>query len=101
MQSSDFRNDFYFDCRRYIKPGYMIWYDSMFACPTADKVSRHESIPHCAMVTEVHEKFVRVKLRKTVETVNRWNIISVNGKPLRRGSESRTGCFMALKQVRG
>ena len=99
MQSSKFKNDFYFDCRRYIKPGDLIWYDSMFACPTADKVARHDSIPHCAMVVAVYEKLVKVKLRKTTECVNRWNIISVNGKALKRGSEVRTGCFAASKPV--
>ena len=97
MQSSDFTNIPLFDCRRYIRPGDMIWYDSMFACPTADSVQRHSSIPHCAMVTAVYEKFVVVKLQKTVESVNRWNIISVNNRPFKRGSVDRAGCFSALK----
>lgn len=96
-KSSSFRNDFLFDCRKYIKPGDRICYDSMFACPNADKVQRHESIPHRATVTAVYEAFVAVRLRKVTETVNRWDIISVNGTPLKRGRYERSGAFVALE----
>lgn len=89
MQSSDFRNDFCFDCREYIKPGDLIQFDSMFACPTADNVARHESIVSCGTVVAVYESFVIVKLRKIVEGVNRWNIRTVNNRKV----SGKGGCF--------
>lgn len=59
-----------FDCRRFIKPG--------------DKVSfsqgmKEDDIKGTLKVKRVYEQFVVLQSAYTEVTVNRWNIISVNG----------------------
>lgn len=59
-----------FDCRRYIKQG--------------DKVSfsqgmKEDDIKGTLKVKRVYEQFVVLQSTYTEVTVNRWNIISVNG----------------------
>ena len=59
-----------FDCRRFVKPG--------------DKVSfsqgmKEDDIKGTLKVKRVYEQFVVLQSTYTEVTVNRWNIISVNG----------------------
>lgn len=70
-----------FDCRNYISVGDKIKYLSMKACDTGAQVDRSlMMIPYYGIVTDVYNNFVIVKLKRIRESVNRWDIISINDK---------------------
>ena len=71
-----------FDCRHYILPGDKILYESIKACDSPSQVDRYTTIKYEAIVSEVFEKFVYVKLKKVKECVNRWDIIKINDRPV-------------------
>jgi cbb3-type cytochrome oxidase cytochrome c subunit len=50
--------------------------------------------PWPAAVVEVYRKFIRVELKKTIETINRWDILEL------RGRDVMNGCFYGF-EVRG
>ena len=80
-----------FDCRRYIKAGDRIAFDSYKECFSMDQVDRHSAtIGADGKVVEVYKSFVIVRLRRGVlEPVSRWNIHKVNGHSL----GNKAGCF--------
>lgn len=85
-----------FDCRRYIKPGDMIHFDSMKACDIPNQVDRFAStIPYSGLVEAVYEKFVIVRLKTMSECVSRWNITKINDVHVGNGA----GCFANLKPL--
>lgn len=86
-------NGFRFDCRKYVKPGDKIYFHSMWLCTSVDNVQRREPIPAHGIVVGVYEAFVRVKLRRVTECVNRWDIIDINGKHVHEG------CFIGFPRV--
>ncbi len=70
----------YFDCRRYIKPGDRVEFNSMWGCSSSDDVARRNPSVYSGNVTKVYERFVMVKLKRVEECVNRCDILSINGK---------------------
>ncbi len=82
----------YFDCRRYIRPGDRVVIDSVWCCDRVviDSAHRHQ-MPSCGMVVAVYRKFIRVKLKKVTECVNRWDILELNGRDV------MNGCFAGHK----
>lgn len=86
-----------FDCRRYIKAGDRIAFDSYKECFSTDQVDRHSAtIGADGKVVEVYKSFVIVRLRRGVlESVSRWNIHKVNGHSL----GNKAGCFSNLKPI--
>ena len=85
-----------FDCRRFIRPGDTIQYESIKCCDRPEDVDRHSStIPYEGYVLGVYEKFVIVKLKRITECVNRWDIRRINGKTV--GNE--TGYFAGMVRV--
>lgn len=86
-----------FDCRRYIKAGDRIAFDSYKECFNMDQVDRHSAtIGADGKVVEVYKSFVIVSLRRGVlESVGRWNIHKVNGHSL----GNKAGCFSNLKPI--
>lgn len=84
----------YFDCRRYVRPGDHVMVDSSWCCEAANNGRRVLGTPWAATVVEVYEKFIRVKLKKTIETINRWDILEL------RGCDLMNGCFYGF-EVRG
>ena len=73
-------NKHLFDCRRYIRPGDRIVYDSMKACDNVGQVDRSNPLPYEATVIKTYESFVIVKLKKITECVNRWDISKINDR---------------------
>lgn len=82
----DFGNRKYFDCRRYVRPGDRIQIKSMWSCDGTDDVSRRNSIMARGIVTAVYERFVKVRLKRVEECVNRNDIFSVNGMRVKGGN---------------
>lgn len=78
-------NKYLYDCRRYIKPGDHVIVDSMWCCDQSMDSQRHDAIPHAGTVVAVYEKFIRVKLRRVTECVNRWDILELNGRDVMNG----------------
>lgn len=74
-----------FDCRRYVKVGDTVKYESMMGCNSTDDVSRLNPKPYTGTVVGVYEKFILVKLRKVVEHCNRHDILELNGKKVSGG----------------
>jgi hypothetical protein len=69
------------DCRNHIKPGNWITFDSF-----ESTVSIGTSFGRCV---RVHRQFIVVKRKVVEETVNRWDIQSVNGLPYCYGGRDR------------
>lgn len=82
-----------FDCRNYIKPGDTIFFKSMWACDGADDSARRNPVDAYGTAVRIHREYIWVKLRKTTECVNRWDIIKVNR------TEVREGCFKNLEDI--
>jgi len=74
-----------FDCRKYIKIGDIVKFESMQGCSKIDDVLRHCSKPYTGVVVKVYEKFIFVKLRKIVECCNRHDILELNGHKVKGG----------------
>lgn len=77
----------YFDCRRYIHPGDRVMIDSMWCCDSTEDGAHRHQIPSYGTVVAVYRKFIRVKLKKVTECVNRWDVLEL------RGRNVMNGCF--------
>lgn len=69
------------DCRNHIKPGNWITFDSF-----ESTASIGTSFGRCI---RVHRQFIVVKRKIVEETVNRWDIQSVNGQTYRYGGRDQ------------
>lgn len=87
----DLRNQWLFDCRRYIKPGDVITFPSAWHCNETQDATGVLLTPCKAIVEAVHERFVMVRLGHLTECVNRWDINAVNGLKM------RAGCFAGMR----
>ena len=76
-ETMDLSNRHEFDCRRYIKSGDVIQFDSAQS-----------------RAVRTFERFVYVKLRNVKECVNRWRIRSISGKKV------SNGCFRYLEATK-
>ncbi len=84
----------YFDCRRYIKPGDIIEYGSVWGCEGIETVGwRRDQLMWRGRVVKVYEKFIFVKLKNVTEGLNRWNIHTLNGRRV------KNDCFYGFKEV--
>lgn len=81
----------YFDCRRYVRPGDRVKVDSSWCCDAANNARRVLGTMYPAVVVAVYKKFIKVKLTKTIETINRWDIIELNGRDV------MNGCFYGFE----
>lgn len=75
-----------FDCRRYIKAGDKIKY-------YVDQKDI-DTLQGVGIAVAMYEKFVLIKCKHIVTSVNRWDIKAVNGTPV------ANGCFADLIEVR-
>lgn len=92
-ETMDLNNQHEFDCRRYIKPGDVIKFDSMWGCELLTS-SKHGMTVSSGRAVKMCERFVFVKLRNVTECVNRWAIRSINGKKI------NNGCFRYFEAIR-
>lgn len=82
-----------FDCRRYIKPGDIVEFDSAWWCNQVSGTGGHNMIRCRGTAVRAYPEFVLVKLRHVTECVNRWDIHSVNGKHV------VNGCFKGCEAI--
>jgi len=69
------------DLRDHIAVGDTIQYESMKAIGGPEDIQRRSSILYVSVVDKVYRDFVLVRLRRTLDCANRWNIMELNGKP--------------------
>ena len=87
----DLRNHWLFDCRRYIRPGDVLTFESVWHCNETQDATGVLATPCKAIVEVVHERFVTVRLKRLAECVNRWDISAVNGLKM------HGGCFAGMR----
>lgn len=90
----DLRNQWLFDCRRYIQPGDVVTFMSSWHCNEVQGTTGVLFAPCKAIVSAVYERYVMVKLKHLTECVNRWDIQAVNGLKI------HAGYFNGLKERR-
>lgn len=72
----------YFDCRKWLKKGDLITYGGF---DREEVEAANGTLP----LKEAYERFVILKGKYTNVTINRWDIIAVNGHKVTTG-----GCFV-------
>ena len=81
MYTKHLKGESEFDCRRYILPGDLVLVGTNKAADARSDPQTHEGI-----VIAAYPAFILVKLEEIVDSVNRWNIIKVNGRSVGNSS---------------
>ena len=93
-ETMDLSNRHELDCRRYIKPGDVIQFGSMYVCECVDEAAHRNICRAQGRAVRAFEQFVYVKLRNVKGCVNRWRIRSISGKKV------SNGCFRYLEAIK-